>query len=180
MKYITIGIIITLLLLTGCGVDKMESENGNKIAVIETNHGTMEIELFQKRAPITTENFINLTEKEFYDGLTFHRVIKDFMIQGGCPKGDGTGNPGYSIADEFNPELKHNKLGILSMANSGPNTGGSQFFITLKETPWLDNHHTVFGQIIKGQEVLEEIGNIEVGANDMPVEPVIINKITIK
>lgn len=152
----------------------------NHTAVIETNLGTMEIELFEQRAPITTKNFIDLTEKGYYDGLIFHRVIKDFMIQGGCPKGDGTGGPGYDIKDEFHKELKHNKAGILSMANSGPNTGGSQFFITLKATPWLDNHHAVFGQVTKGMDILEKIGNVKTGAQDKPAEQITIKKISIE
>jgi len=188
MKYtIFIGVILTLVILTGCGVNNMENiitenttQSGNRIAVIETNHGTMELELFEKRAPNTTKNFIDLAEKGFYDGLIFHRVIKDFMIQGGCPNGIGNGGPGYTIDDEFNPELKHDSAGILSMANAGPNTGGSQFFITLKETPWLDGHHSVFGKLIKGEDVLFEIGNVETGVNDKPVEDVVINKIIIK
>jgi len=152
----------------------------NRIAIIETNHGTMDIELFEKRAPITTKNFIDLIEKGFYNGLIFHRIIKDFMIQGGCPKGTGAGGPGYKIKDEFNPQLKHSSAGILSMANAGPNSGGSQFFIILKATPWLDNHHAVFGKVINGKDVLAEIGNLPTGHNDKPKEKVIINKISIK
>jgi peptidyl-prolyl cis-trans isomerase A (cyclophilin A) len=175
-----IAILILLFLVAGCiklngGNDKM-----NPVAVIETNYGIMELELFEQRAPITTKNFIDLVEKKFYDGLTFHRVMADFMIQGGCPKGDGTGDPGYTIKDEFHSELKHDKIGILSMANAGPNTGGSQFFITLIPTPWLDGKHAVFGQVIKGEGILKEIGNVETGAMDKPVEPVIIKKIMIK
>ncbi len=181
-SYLVISLIIMLVFLAGCGVDKMENttETGNRIAVIETNHGTMEIELFEKRAPNTTKNFIDLTEKGFYDGLIFHRVIKDFMIQGGCPNGLGTGGPGYAIDDEFDSNLKHDSAGILSMANSGPNTGGSQFFITLKATPWLNGHHSVFGKVIKGEDVLSEIESVETGANDKPVKDIVINKITIK
>jgi len=169
-----------LILAIGCAnnPDKME-KTSNSIAVIETNHGVMEIELFEQRAPITTKNFIDLTNKGYYDGLIFHRIIKDFMIQGGDPNGDGTGGPGYSIKDEFHPELKHNKAGILSMANAGPNTGGSQFFIILVPTPWLDNKHAVFGQIVKGEEVLKEIGDVQT-TNDKPLEDVVIKKITIK
>lgn len=151
----------------------------NRIAEMETNYGTMEIELFEQRAPITTKNFIELSEKGFYDGLIFHRVIKNFMIQGGDPDGKGTGGPGYSIKDEFHPELKHNKAGILSMANSGPDTGGSQFFIILLATPWLDNKHAVFGQVIKGGDVLQEIGKVNTEM-DKPLQDVVIKKITIK
>jgi peptidyl-prolyl cis-trans isomerase A (cyclophilin A) len=140
----------------------------------------MELELFENKAPITTKNFIDLANKGFYNGLIFHRVIKDFMIQGGDPKGDGTGGPGYTIKDEFHPELKHDRPGILSMANAGPDTGGSQFFITLVPTPWLDNKHSVFGQLVKGEDVLNEIGNVETDSMDKPIEAVIIKKITIK
>jgi len=166
-------LILILILAVGCA-------DQNSIAVIETNHGTMEIELFEQRAPITTKNFVDLANKGYYDGQIFHRIIKDFMIQGGDPKGDGSGGPGYSIKDEFHPELKHNKAGILSMANSGPNTGGSQFFITLVPTSWLDNKHAVFGQIVKGEDVLKEIGNTPTGQRDKPVEDVVIESIKIK
>lgn len=170
-----------LFLVTGCiKLEEGENKMSNRIAVIETKYGIMEIELFEQRAPITTKNFIDLVEKGFYDSLTFHRVIKDFMIQGGCPKGDGTGGPGYKIKDEFHPELKHDKVGILSMANAGPNTGGSQFFITLIPTPWLDGKHSVFGQVIKGKEVLKEIGNVDVGTMDKPIEAVVVKRVSIK
>lgn len=160
--------------------EKTKTPIENRIAEIDTNFGTMTIELFEDKAPITTKNFIDLSEKKFYDGLTFHRVIEDFMIQGGDPDGNGTGGPGYAIEDEFHLSLTHSKKGILSMANSGPNTGGSQFFITLIATPWLDGKHAVFGQIIEGEDVLDEIGDIKTGANDTPVTPVTIKKITIK
>jgi len=161
-------------------INEGDEKMANRIAVFETNHGVMEIELFEQRAPETTGNFIKLVKKGFYDGLTFHRVIKDFMIQGGDPSGDGTGGPGYKIKDEFHPELKHSKAGILSMANSGPDSGGSQFFITLIPTPWLDNKHAVFGQVIKGEDVLKDIGNVESNRMDNPIKPVTINKITIR
>ncbi|MCX9025326.1 MAG: peptidylprolyl isomerase [Candidatus Methanoperedens sp.] len=128
----------------------------NRTAVIETAKGTIKIELKEAEAPITTQNFIKLTQKGFYDGLTFHRVIRGFMIQGGDPKGNGTGGPGYAIKDEFHPKLKHTK-GALSMANSGPNSGGSQFFITEEPQPHLDGKHSVFGQVIVGQDVVEKI-----------------------
>ena len=150
-----------------------------RTATIETNLGTMKIELFEDKAPITTKNFIDLAEKGFYDGLIFHRVIKGFMIQGGDPKGDGTGGPGYAIDDEFHPDLKHDGAGVLSMANSGPNTGGSQFFITLAATPWLDGKHSVFAKITEGEDVLKKIGDVKVGPNDKPVEDVVVEKVTI-
>lgn len=158
---------------------EQEVEIMNRFAVIETNMGTMKIELFEKRAPITTKNFVELIEKGFYDGLVFHRVIAGFMIQGGDPNGDGTGGPGYTIKDEFHPELRHDSKGILSMANAGPNTGGSQFFITLDATPHLDNHHAVFGKVVEGMDVLEAIGATQTGANDVPVTPVVMQKVSI-
>ncbi|MFZ3382996.1 MAG: peptidylprolyl isomerase [Candidatus Methanoperedens sp.] len=128
----------------------------NRTAILETVKGTIKFELKESEAPITTKNFIDLAQKGFYNGLTFHRVIRSFMIQGGCPKGDGTGGPGYSIRDEFHPKLKHTK-GAVSMANAGPNSGGSQFFITEEPQPHLDGKHSVFGQVTEGQNVVESI-----------------------
>jgi peptidyl-prolyl cis-trans isomerase B (cyclophilin B) len=128
-----------------------------KVATFETSKGTIRIELFDDKVPNTVRNFEQLCEKKFYDGLKFHRVIKDFMIQGGCPKGTGTGGPGYQFADEFHPELKHHGPGVLSMANAGPNTNGSQFFITHVATPHLNGRHSVFGQVIEGQDVVDAI-----------------------
>src|SRR5687767_11527844 len=130
----------------------------NRHAVIDTTAGEFEIELFEDRAPKTTKNFIDLAAKKFYDGTIFHRVISGFMIQGGDPKGTGTGGPGYTIPDEFHKDLRHSGPGILSMANAGPNTGGSQFFITLAATPWLDGKHAVFGKVVRGMDVIERIG----------------------
>ncbi|MCE5285241.1 MAG: peptidylprolyl isomerase [Pelosinus sp.] len=152
----------------------------NSIAVFETSKGTFKIELFEDKAPKTTKNFIDLANKGFYNNLIFHRVIDGFMIQGGDPKGTGMGGPGYEIPDEFSPDLKHSGPGILSMANAGPNTGGSQFFITLAATPWLDNHHSVFGKVVEGMDVVNAIGKVKTGAQDRPVEPVIMNKVTIE
>jgi peptidyl-prolyl cis-trans isomerase B (cyclophilin B) len=123
---------------------------------LETSKGTIVLELAEDDAPNTVANFISLAEKGFYNGLTFHRVIPDFMIQGGCPKGDGTGGPGYVIADEFSPRLKHAR-GVISMANAGPNSGGSQFFITHVETPWLDGKHAIFGKVTQGMDVVDRI-----------------------
>ena len=161
--------------------DEGESKVANRIAVFDTNMGEFEIELFEDKAPITTKNFIDLAQEGFYDGVIFHRVIDGFMIQGGDPTGTGMGGPGYTIEDEFTPELTHESEGILSMANTGrPHTGGSQFFITLAATPWLDGHHTVFGKVIKGMEVVREIGHVKTGPQDRPVHDVVINKITIK
>ncbi|MBM3131966.1 MAG: peptidylprolyl isomerase [Chloroflexi bacterium] len=123
-------------------------QNGNIIVTMETSKGTIKLKLFAEKTPFTVANFVNLVRRGFYDGLTFHRVIADFMIQAGCPQGTGRGGPGYKFGDEFVEELRHDKPGILSMANTGaPNTNGSQFFITHVPTPWLDNHHTVFGEV---------------------------------
>ena len=160
----------------GKGAKKMEK----RTAVFETNKGNFEIDLFTEKAPVTTKNFIDLVNKGFYDGLIFHRVIDGFMLQGGCPEGTGRGGPGYNIQDEFHPDLKHDAEGILSMANAGPNTGGSQFFITLVPTPWLDGKHAVFGKVTSGMEVVKAIGKVQVGAGDRPVSDVVIKKITVK
>lgn len=158
-----------------------ESKVANRIAVFDTNMGEFEIELFEDKTPITTKNFIDLAQEGFYEGVIFHRIIDEFMIQGGDPTGTGMGGPGYTIEDEFTPELTHESEGILSMANTGrPHTGGSQFFITLAATPWLDGHHTVFGKVVKGMEVVREIGHVKTGPQDRPVHDVVINKITIK
>lgn len=133
--------------------------NTELIAIIKTEKGDINIRLFADKAPITVANFINLAEKKYYDNLNFHRVINDFMIQGGCPLGSGTGGPGYKFEDEFHPSLKHSKAGILSMANAGPKTNGSQFFITHRATDWLDGKHTVFGEVLsdEDQEVVNSI-----------------------
>ena len=128
----------------------MESQ---KITVVlGTEKGKINLELFAEQTPLTVANFVNLAQRKFFDGLTFHRVIKDFMIQGGCPKGDGTGGPGYRFEDETRDDLKHDTPGILSMANAGPNTNGSQFFITHVPTPWLDGKHTVFGKVVSEED----------------------------
>src|SRR3989344_4851279 len=168
-------LLIVLVSVLGCTGEPM-----NKHAIIETNLGTIEIELFQDKAPLTTKNFIDLVNKGFYDGLIFHRVIPDFMIQGGDPDGDGTGGPGYEIDDEFGPGLKHDKPGMLSMANAGPDTGGSQFFITVIPTPWLDGKHAIFGHVVKGMGVVEKIVAVKADRNDRPVTPVVMKKVTIK
>ncbi|MCB2180190.1 peptidylprolyl isomerase [bacterium] len=126
-------------------------------AVLTTDVGEMKIKLFAEKTPVTVNNFVFLANEGFYDGTIFHRVIGNFMVQGGDPTGTGRGGPGYRFRDEFHPELKHNKRGILSMANAGPNTNGSQFFITHGETPWLDNRHTVFGELVDGEETLMAI-----------------------
>ncbi|MFL2870011.1 MAG: peptidylprolyl isomerase [Pirellulaceae bacterium] len=128
-----------------------------KVATFNTSKGDIRIQLFEDLVPNTVENFVKLIKDGFYNGLKFHRVIPDFMIQGGCPLGNGTGGPGYQFADEFHPELKHDCPGVLSMANSGPNSNGSQFFITHVETPWLDGKHSVFGKVIEGQDIVDAV-----------------------
>ena len=144
-----------------------------------TNKGVFVAQMFEEKAPLTTKNFIELTEKGFYNGLMFHRVIDGFMIQGGCPRGTGTGGPGYTIKDEFGEGLIHDDEGILSMANAGPNTGGSQFFITLAPTPWLNGHHAVFGKIVEGMDVVREIGAVATNFQDRPLDPVIMEKVEV-
>jgi cyclophilin family peptidyl-prolyl cis-trans isomerase len=151
----------------------------NRIAIIVTNMGTMEFELYEDKSPITTSNFISLANRGFYNGLIFHRVVKGFVIQGGDPTGTGMGGSGKTIPDEFDPELKHDSLGVLSMANSGPNTGSSQFFITLAPAPHLDGKHSIFGKLIKGEDVLLAIGSVEVGDGDRPLTDITM-EITIK
>jgi peptidyl-prolyl cis-trans isomerase B (cyclophilin B) len=128
-----------------------------KVATIETPRGNIRIELYADKAPKTVANFEKLVTDGYYNGLKFHRVIKDFMIQGGCPKGTGTGGPGYTFADEFHRDLKHDGPGVLSMANAGPNTNGSQFFITHVATPWLDGKHSIFGRVLEGQDVVDSV-----------------------
>jgi len=144
-----------------------------------TNKGVFVAQMFEEKAPETTKNFIELTEKGFYDGIIFHRVIDGFMIQGGDPTGTGRGGPGYRIKDEFGPGLAHDSEGILSMANAGPNTGGSQFFITLAPTPWLNGHHAIFGKIVKGMDVVREIGSVATNFQDRPVDPVVMEKVEV-
>jgi peptidyl-prolyl cis-trans isomerase A (cyclophilin A) len=157
-------------------------------AVFETNQGTFEAELYAKECPETVWNFINLAEGRqdtsregnFYDGLIFHRVITGFMIQGGCPSGTGTGGPGYKFDDEFDTSLRHSSEGILSMANAGPGTNGSQFFITLGPTPHLNDNHAVFGKVTEGLDVVRKIGTTKTGPGDRPVEDVVMEKVTIR
>lgn len=164
-------------------------------ATFETSMGNIVCKLFEKETPITVNNFVGLAEgtkewtdpntgqkvkKRFYDGLTFHRVIPNFMIQGGCPLGTGTGGPGYTFQDEIVPSLTFSKPGLLAMANAGPGTNGSQFFITHGPTPWLDTHHTIFGEVVEGQDVVVAIGNVPKGPGDKPVTPVIIKKVKIE
>jgi len=164
-------------------------------AIFETSQGNIVIRLLEKEAPKTVENFVGLAEgakeftnektgkkekRPFYDGLVFHRVIPDFMIQGGCPHGSGMGGPGYKFADEFHSSLKHSKPGKLSMANSGPNTNGSQFFITVAPTPWLDNKHTIFGEVVEGQDVANRISTLPRDRNDRPNTAVTLDHVKIE
>ncbi|MBW1851799.1 MAG: peptidylprolyl isomerase [Deltaproteobacteria bacterium] len=157
-------------------------------AVFETSQGTFEVELYAKECPDTVWNFINLAEGRqqterggnFYDGLTFHRVIKGFVIQGGCPSGNGMGGPGYQFKDEFDSSLTHDSEGVLSMANAGPGTNGSQFFISLAPTPHLDGRHSVFGKVVSGIDVVRKIGSVQTGPMDKPIEPLVMDKVTIR
>lgn len=151
----------------------------NPTVTFETNHGTFTAEMFEDVAPKTAGNFLKLARKGYYDGIIFHRVISGFMIQGGDPTGTGSGGPGYTIDDEFGPGLGHTHTGILSMANSGPNTGGSQFFITLAATPWLDGKHAIFGKVTAGLDVVQAIEQVETGSGDKPVEDVVMEKVTV-
>jgi peptidyl-prolyl cis-trans isomerase A (cyclophilin A) len=152
----------------------------NRTARVVTNHGEFRIELYEDRAPVTTRNFIDLAGRKYYDGVIFHRIIDGFMIQGGDPTGTGRGGPGYSIKDEFHPELKHTSAGLLSMANAGPDTGGSQFFITLNATPWLDGKHAIFGMVIDGLDTVQKIARLKTGPGDRPLENVVMESVTIE
>lgn len=152
----------------------------NPLAIFETSMGRMTAELYVDKAPETAGNFIKLAEKGFYNGLVFHRVIPDFMIQGGCPKGTGTGGPGYQIKDERSAlALKHDDAGILSMANAGPNTGGSQFFVCVAATPWLNGKHAIFGKVIEGKEVAINASKMP-ASSDRPKTPITIKSLTIQ
>jgi peptidyl-prolyl cis-trans isomerase A (cyclophilin A) len=154
-------------------------------AAFDTTEGKFKIKLFADKAPKTVENFVSLAEgtktgKPFYDGTIFHRVIPGFMIQGGDPEGTGRSGPGYKFADEFHSSLKHSKPGILSMANAGPNTNGSQFFITVEATPWLDNKHSIFGEVTEGYDVVQKISKVARNSQDRPTQEVKINSIRIE
>lgn len=187
MKNILLILTIIALVFTSSAYSqkkgKKKMSDTTTVAVIKTNMGTIEIELFAKAVPKTVENFVGLANKGYYNGVIFHRVIDNFMIQGGDPTGTGRGGEslwGGKFADEFVDTLKHTGPGILSMANAGPNTNGSQFFITLVPTPWLDGHHTVFGKVIKGMEVVQAIGKVEKGPQDKPLKDVVMETVTIE
>ncbi len=170
-------------------------ETSEMNAIIETSMGTIKIKLLPENAPLTVENFVELaegtkefidpqtgkkTKKKYYDGLIFHRVIPEFMIQGGDPTGTGRGGPGYKFQDEIDPSLKFDKPGILAMANAGPNTNGSQFFITEVATPWLNGNHTIFGHVTEGLDIIKKIARTEVDFSDKPIEPVVIKSVKIE
>lgn len=202
MVPVTYGLALTLF---ACTQNKKETESEPKketktegvkpvYAKFETSEGDFKVKLFNEFVPKTVENFTGLAEgtkefkdsktgkqvkRPFYDGLTFHRIIDGFMIQGGDPVGNGTGDPGYKFEDEFHKSLRHTKEGMLSMANSGPNTNGSQFFITLGATPWLDNKHAIFGEVIEGMDVVKKIGKLKTGPMDKPEKPVVMKKVSI-
>lgn len=177
MKYVILALL--LLLLAGCSAGIEEDGTMKTRIELDTSMGKMTVRLYDDLVPRTAGNFKKLVEQGYYDSTIFHRIIKDFMIQGGDPTGTGTGGPGYTIPDEFHPSLKHDRKGLLSMANAGPNTGGSQFFITLVPTPWLDGRHAVFGEVIEGIEVVDRMGAVETGSGDRPVEDVVILKASV-
>ncbi|ESP88187.1 peptidylprolyl isomerase [Candidatus Halobonum tyrrellensis] len=182
-----------------------ESNGDNPTVTFQTNHGEFTVELYADRAPRTVENFLNLAEHDpaasddpardtttwedpesgeirgdsLYEGITFHRIIDDFMIQGGDPTGTGRGGPGYQFDDEFHDDLRHDEEGVLSMANSGPDTNGSQFFITLGAQPHLDDRHAVFGKVIEGMDVIREIGDVDTDADDQPREDVVVESVDV-
>ncbi len=179
--------------ITLAGQAKEKKLKPGTYAHFETSEGNFTVRLFEKEAPKTVANFIGLAEgtidtitgkpgksKPYYDGLTFHRIIAGFMFQGGDPTGTGSGGPGYRFADEIDPKLKFDKAGILAMANAGPNTNGSQFFVTLAPTPWLQGKHTIFGEVVDGMNIVEKIGKVKTAPGDRPVTPVIMKKVTIE
>lgn len=184
------SMLVTIMALVG-GIMSADA----RIAVLETSKGTIEVSLYEKEAPVTVANFVDLAtgkkeyidpksgqkkKSNYYDGLIFHRVIPNFMIQGGDPLGTGTGGPGYQFQDEFAPSLKFDGPGYLAMANSGPGTNGSQFFITVAATPWLNNRHTIFGKVTKGQDVVSAISEVPRDPMDRPNTPVTIKKLTFR
>jgi len=177
-------IIAVLICMVFVGMARADNAGAEgPVAVLETNQGVIEIKLMPDVAPKTCENFLGLIEKGYYDGVIFHRVIKQFMIQGGDPEGTGRGGNsiwGQPFEDECKPDVEFDKPGILAMANSGPNTNGSQFFITTVPTPWLNMRHTIFGEVISGYDVVEKIENVQVGPGSKPVEEQKIIKATIK
>jgi peptidyl-prolyl cis-trans isomerase A (cyclophilin A) len=199
---IVFGLLAWITISLGCSTGCKCSRNGVNVkekifGTFETSMGTFKIEFFADKTPKTVANFVSLaegtkefvdpktgqkTQRPFYNGLIFHRVIDGFMIQGGCPLGTGTGGPGYKFEDEFHPDLKHDRPGVLSMANAGRNTNGSQFFITVRATPHLDNRHSVFGAVVEGMDVIYAISKVKTrnpGMEDRPIEDVVIKSVTI-
>ena len=182
MRYLFIAVLFFLC----CGAPKQDKgeeaptkpEKATYMHIMVKDYGEIVIKLHKKEVPNNVANIVKLTNDGFYDGLTFHRVIKGFVIQGGCPRGDGTGDPGYKIDDEILPRLKHLK-GTVAMANSGPNTNGSQFYICLEPLPQLDGRYTIIGQVVSGMEVVEKIGDVTTGARDKPSTPVVMEKVWI-
>ena len=196
-------ILCTCFLMSGCGGDTESSSSGKATSAVSNeettsastdttdykssytatidvkDYGKIEVELYEELAPITVKNFVDLAKDGFYDGLTFHRIITGFMIQGGDPTGTGMGGPGYKIDDEFGEGLQHDDEGILSMANAGPNTGGSQFFITLAPTPWLNGHHAIFGKVVEGMDIVRLIGVVPTDFRDRPKDPVIMETVEV-
>lgn len=197
LRWFVMGLgVVMLLFAAGCAKNNAEEvakepENPavavsasqpieDHYAIFHTSEGDFTVRLYGSKTPITVKNFDYLVKKGYYDKLIFHRVIEDFMIQGGDPKGNGTGGPGYEILDEFVKDLHFDKAGVLAMANRGPNTGGSQFFITVGPTPWLDNKHTIFGVVVRGLDVVEKISQVKTDKKDKPVMPVVIESITLE
>ena len=191
LSLFTLVIITLVMTMTACE-DKYPELGDGVYAEFITNKGTFVAKLYNEQVPLTVANFVDLANgtnemvdstykgKPYYNGLTFHRVMKDFMIQGGDPLANGMGNPGYVFPDEFIDSLKHDRKGILSMANGGPDGNGSQFFVTLKATPWLDNRHSVFGEIVIGQEIVDSIGSVPtIKPGDKPVDDVVMNEVNI-
>jgi len=191
MKKSTFLLLAITALMFSCKPGKYADLGDGLFADIQTNRGDIIVKLEYRKTPLTVANFVTLAEgtspfvdeqykeRKYYNGVTFHRVIKDFMIQGGDPTGTGSGNPGYRFKDEFNDSLKHDKAGILSMANSGVATNGSQFFITHTATPFLDGKHTVFGEVVEGLEVVDTIANVKTAVADKPVQDVVMNEVNI-
>ncbi|WP_136467200.1 peptidylprolyl isomerase [Flagellimonas onchidii] len=191
MKQSLVLITLFSIVFFGCKSSKYAELGDGIFADIQTSQGDIIVKLEHEKTPVTVANFVSLAEgnnpfvadslkgKKYYDGIIFHRIIKDFMIQGGDPTGTGRGNPGYKFKDEFRDSLSHSKKGILSMANSGPKTNGSQFFITHKETPWLDGRHTVFGEVVSGLDVVDTIANVKTVPGDKPEVDVVMNKVEI-
>ena len=191
MKKIYLLLAIVSIAFSSCKSSKHADLGDGIFADITTTKGEIVLKLEYQKTPLTVANFISLAEgknpfvtdslkgKKYYDGIIFHRIIKDFMIQGGDPTGTGMGNPGYKFKDEFNDSLTHHKAGILSMANSGPTTNGSQFFITHKETPFLNGRHTVFGEVVEGMDVIDTIANVKTAAGDRPLTDVVMNTVEI-